>query len=106
MKEADSPEKCKPNTRQEIATTEKHYTNTDGSKFENEDKQMVNDTDNNYIKYFFVYIYHSFILLLEHWLFLFDRTYQLLKHKLSCSTEHFISSENNQALLHFYSLLS
>ena len=51
-KEADDPEKCKTNTRQETDATEKHYTNTDGSKFEIEGKPMVNDTDNNNIKYF------------------------------------------------------
>ena len=37
--------------------------------------------------------------LLEHLLFLFYRTYQLLKDKLSCSTVHFIRSENNQTKL-------
>ena len=30
---------------------------------------------------------------LEQWLFLFDRSYQLLIDKISCSTEHFIRSE-------------
>ena len=45
-------------------------------------------------------------LLLEHWLFLFYRTYQLLKDKFSCSTEHFIRSENNQTELLLYMLLS
>ena len=45
-------------------------------------------------------------LLLEHWPFLFDRTYQLLIDKLSCSNEHFIRSENNHAILTLYVLLS
>ena len=36
----------------------------------------------------------SYCAFLEHWLFLFDRTYQLLIDKLSCSSEHFITSEN------------
>ena len=52
VKEADGPEKCKTNTRQEIYVTEKHYKNTNGSKFEIEDKPTVNDTNNNDIKYF------------------------------------------------------
>ena len=30
--EVDGPENCKANTRQEINATEKHHTNTDGSK--------------------------------------------------------------------------
>ena len=30
----------------------KHNTNTDGSKFENGDKPIVNDNNNNSIKYF------------------------------------------------------
>ena len=38
--------------RKEIDTTEEHHTNTDGSKFETEDKPTVNDNNNNSIKYF------------------------------------------------------
>ena len=51
-KEADSPQNCKTNIREEINATEKHYTYTDGSKFENEDQPMVNDNNNNSITYF------------------------------------------------------
>ena len=51
-RETDSLENCKTNMRQEINATEKLLTNTDGSKFEIEDKPMVNDNNNNSIKYF------------------------------------------------------
>ena len=52
--------------------------------------------------------YHSSLLchLLIQVIFLYDRTYQLFQDKLSCSTEHFIRSENNLALLCLYELLS
>ena len=53
IKEADGPEKCKTNTSQEGESTEEHYANTDNvAKFENEDKPMVIDNDNNNIKIF------------------------------------------------------
>ena len=53
MKEAVGLETCKTNMSQEINATEKSYTNTDTiSKFENEDKSMVTDNDNNGVKYF------------------------------------------------------
>ena len=51
-KEADNPEKSKTNMRQEINATEKHYTNTDGSKFEIEDMPAVSDNKNNSMQYF------------------------------------------------------
>ena len=51
-KEVDGPDNCKTNTRQEIDAAEKHYTNTDGSKFKTEDKTTVNDNNNNSITYF------------------------------------------------------
>ena len=50
--EADTLENCKANMRQEIKTMKKHYTNTDGSKFEIKNKLMVNDNSNNSMKYF------------------------------------------------------
>ena len=53
MKEIDGPGNCKTHMSQEIDATEQHYTNTDNiSKFENEDKPMVTDNDDNNIKYF------------------------------------------------------
>ena len=41
-KEAGGLEKCKTNMKQEIDATEKHQTNTDGSKFQIGDKPVVN----------------------------------------------------------------
>ena len=52
MKEADGPENYKTNTSQKIDATEEYYTNMDNvSKFENIDKPVVTDNDNNNIKY-------------------------------------------------------
>ena len=51
-KEADGPQNCKADVRQEIDAMEKHYTNTDGSKFQIEDEPTVNDNNDNSIKYF------------------------------------------------------
>ena len=58
------------------------------------------------LPHFGVYISHSVALILIHVNFLYDRTYQLFQDKLSCTTEHFIRSENNLALLCLYGLLN
>ena len=57
LQETDDLQNHKAYMRQEIDTTEKHYTNTDSSKSENEDKPVVNNNNNNNnnnsINYFF-----------------------------------------------------